>query len=908
MLDFANEVKIRKSNGGGSGLAIAVQIVTDKMKAALRTLGFSNEEISKLKPEVIQRILASYCADPVPGFECLPPCDRTSPAHRKAVIEFWSLPEEHLGEGLESFREPRAQELLNANGIYLKSYEPGERSTTCKECSHKRKPANQKKECLSVKIDDRGATWYCHNCQWKGPQKGQRTASKTADDRPGTSVGAGGFLEKLRPGGPWVSTAIVPDGKTTTITACTADQVEAFVREHNGKRNLYYSVNPTRTAMSKKAAKTDIAAIEYVLADLDPADGETPEAAKARYLEQLNGAFEPKPTAAVDSGNGIQGLWRLQERIVLGEPINGKFSAEDQAKIDDVEARVAAVMRRLGAKPGTQNIDRVLRLPDTINLPNEKKRKEGRTECPTKLLWFNDASYPLDAFPKEKPGKEKPDKKKAAGREKDELARAISESAPQGKRSEAVWFVINEMLRRGYRTEAIMRVLLNRNNGVSEHVYDQSEPHEYAARQVEQAIEKIEFSCNDKGKILPTASNIRIALLNLGVSVRYDQFADRSLLDGLPGYGPALEDAAVNHLWLQFMQRLHFSPNLELMRIVVDDTARLNSFHPVRDYLDALQWDGVPRIDKWLITYAGAEDSKYTRAVGALVLIAGVRRIRQPGCKFDEMLILEQPQQGTEKSSSLAVLAVQEDWFTDDLPLNVEGKRVIETLRGRWIVEAAELSGMKKADVGHLNAMLSRRIDRARMAWGRLPIEAPRECIVIGTTNKSEYLRDTTGNRRFWPVLIMQFDLDALRRDRDQLWAEAAAREAKGESIRLPRELWPEAAKEQQQRLADDPFVAVLADHLGHREGKIKAADVWEILNLHGAQLTQDTYARAAEAMKRIGWTRPNKAGTARFDGQLMVAYVRGNSDKQIDVSRDRDGLHVTEKYENDDDPPDYYE
>ena len=220
---------------------------------------------------------------------------------------------------------------------------------------------------------------------------------------------------------------------------------------------------------------------------------------------------------------------------------------------------------------------------------------------------------------------------------------------------------------------------------------------------------------------------------------------------------------------------------------------------------------------------------------------------------------------------------------------------MIETLRGRWIVEAAELSGMRKADVEHLKAMLSRRIDRARMAYGRLPIEAPRQCVVIGTTNKSEYLRDTTGNRRFWPVLVVRFDLDALRRDRDQLWAEAAAREAKGESIRLARELWPEAAKEQRQRLADDPFVAVLANHLGHLEGKIKAADVWEILNLHGAQLTQDVYARAAEAMKRIGWKRPNKAGTARFDGRLMAAYVRGDSRKTIKVLRDRDGLYVTE-------------
>ena len=221
------------------------------------------------------------------------------------------------------------------------------------------------------------------------------------------------FLEKLRPGGPWVLTAIVPDGSTETITAPTPDEVDAFVRKHNGKRNLYYSVNPTRTAMSKKTAKTDIAAIEYALADLDPADGETSDAAKARYLAKLSGTV--KPTAVIDSGNGIQCLWRLQERIELGEPVRVekknegqygaerelKFSPEDQAKIDDVEVRVAEIMTRLGSKAGTQNIDRILRLPGTTNLPNAVKRKDGRVACPTKLLWFNGASYPLDAFPKE---------------------------------------------------------------------------------------------------------------------------------------------------------------------------------------------------------------------------------------------------------------------------------------------------------------------------------------------------------------------------------------------------------------------------------------------------------------------------------------------------------------------------
>jgi predicted P-loop ATPase len=297
--------------------------------------------------------------------------------------------------------------------------------------------------------------------------------------------------------------------------------------------------------------------------------------------------------------------------------------------------------------------------------------------------------------------------------------------------------------------------------------------------------------------------------------------------------------------------------------------------------LSALKWDGVRRLDTWLTTYAGAKDDNYVRAVGALTLIAAVRRVRQPGCKFDEMLVLES-EQGTNKSTALAVLAVHEEWFADDLPLGIEGKRVIEMLRGRWIVEAAELSGMKKVDVEHLKALLSRRTDRARLAWGRLPIEAPRQCIVIGSTNKSEYLRDTTGNRRFWPVLIEVFDLVALRRDRDQLWAEAVMREAAGESIRLAEELWPTATHEQKQRLADDPYVALLADHLGNVEGKIKAVDVWTILDLHGASLTQDSFARAAEAMRRIGWVRPNSAGTARFrGGSPQAAYVRGPREKR---------------------------
>ena len=213
------------------------------------------------------------------------------------------------------------------------------------------------------------------------------------------------FLAQLRPGGPWLLVAIDPDGGDN-IEAITAQQqadVSSFVQRWNGKRNLYYMVNPTRQALDKKPKKTDIAAIEYLLADLDPAKDETPAAAKARYRAQLE-AMQPAPAAVIDSGNGLNALWRLATALPLGAPVpNAKgnlvFSAEDKATIADVEARCKAMMERLGSAAGTQNIDRILRLPATLNLPTKAKRAAGRVPCATALLWFNGATCTLDDFP-----------------------------------------------------------------------------------------------------------------------------------------------------------------------------------------------------------------------------------------------------------------------------------------------------------------------------------------------------------------------------------------------------------------------------------------------------------------------------------------------------------------------------
>jgi hypothetical protein len=335
-------------------------------------------------------------------------------------------------------------------------------------------------------------------------QNGQDTSDefRKADKRQQTE--AVQFLEQLRPGGPWPLTAIEPDGPTETITAIPAQTVDEFVRRYNGKWNIYYSVNPTRTRMNKKASKTDIAQIEYALADLDPKDDETPDEAKERYLKQLKGDFEPKPTAIIDSGNGIQCLWRLPEPIKLGNPIKGPaskmaFLPEDQAKIADVEKRIEQIMLRLGSKAGTQNIDRILRLPGTTNVPNAKKRKAGRVNCPTKLLRFGGEAYPLDAFPMPKA-----DGAKTNGHDNNEKATDLGPSLNRlldvdgagtcSSRSELLFAFIGRALRKGVDEEVIVAACLDdryRGRGIYEHCRENEDRERgYVKRQIKQAREK----------------------------------------------------------------------------------------------------------------------------------------------------------------------------------------------------------------------------------------------------------------------------------------------------------------------------------------------------------------------------------------------------------------------------------
>jgi predicted P-loop ATPase len=366
----------------------------------------------------------------------------------------------------------------------------------------------------------------------------------------------------------------------------------------------------------------------------------------------------------------------------------------------------------------------------------------------------------------------------------------------------------------------------------------------------------------------------------LGVTVTYDAFLDSVRIEGPDGKADRyLDDAALNALWLTVDERCGFLPVKNFFQDVVENEAHKRSFHPVREYLAGLTWDGKLRIDNWLTTYLGAAETPYTRAVGRLCLVAAVRRIRQPGCKFDEMVILESGQ-GFDKSSALATLAAQAEWFSDDVSLNLKGKEAIEQLAGKWIVEVPELKGMRRGESENHKSFLSRQIDRGRQAYGRRRSEVPRQCVFIGTTNHERYLKDSTGNRRYWPVAVVKFDIQMLRRDRNQLWAEAAAAESGGESIRLDPSLYAAAAAEQELRREGDAWEDVLRDAFMDEDGndingRVRAEDVWRIIGVIKENRDGLRNARLGDAMRLLGWERMKNP--QRRYRKRCCAYVRGD-------------------------------
>jgi predicted P-loop ATPase len=613
---------------------------------------------------------------------------------------------------------PTVQELLEQKGIRLKDYQTGQHSTTCPECSHTRSKANQKKECLSVKVDSQGvgATWCCQHCGWtggvvnghaRGQQRHQVYIYHAADgtlafrkvrgfDKNGEKTF---WIQRFDAKGGWIK----------------------GTKDKNGNRLVDTSILYRLPEVVKAiAAGSDIACVE----------GEK----DADRLWSLGIPATCNAHGAADPLKNKQPKWRREH----SEQLRG-------AKLVVIPDHDPA---------GYWHADTTCKL--SLGIAKRVRYLKLAEHWPS-IPKGGDSSDYLDA-----PG------------HKPEEFKALFENA-------------------------------------SEHLPPPSPP-KPAPQDTEYMLKFSDLACN--------VGNVIRALEHepeLTNAFAYDEMLRaevllRPLFRKEPNFKPRpVTDADVTAVqtWLQWkgFRKLGSGATHE----AVNKHARDHAFHPVRDYLDRLCWDGKPRLATWLHDHLGAEQNEYTEEIGTLFLIGMVARVLQPGCKLDYMLILE-GSQGTTRSTVCAILAGE--YFSDHLP-PIKGKECSQHLRGKWLIEVAELRAQSGASVDEFKEFLSRQVERYRPPWGKKEVHEPRQCVFIATTNKDIYLHDETGNRRFWPVKAGEINLDMLRHDRDQLFAEAVS------LYRGGVHWWPDAdfeqrciAGEQETRFETDAWEPLIKRYL----------------------------------------------------------------------------------------------
>ena len=399
--------------------------------------------------------------------------------------------------------------------------------------------------------------------------------------------------------------------------------------------------------------------------------------------------------------------------------------------------------------------------------------------------------------------------------------------------------------------------------------------------------DELEWPVIERGKPHRSAlPNVAFWLKQRGIRAEFNEFNHRVEIQ-IDGIKSEFTDREV----LRVVSEMHEAGCVVTEGAVhagVKHEAFRNAFHPVRDYLDGLKWDKKPRLERLLIDYFGADDTPVNRAIGKAWMIGAVRRVRQPGVKFDHILTL-QGEQGAGKSTFFRVLA-SDDWFNDNLDIGATSKETIENISGAWIVEHAELSNMANRDVERVKQFASTQVDRARTAWERTAKSVPRQFVCGATVNQTTFLRDDTGNRRFWICTVKRLDEAALVRDRDQLWAEAAHRDLLKEPINIPAELWPDVAQLNEKFAVADPIAdqteAVLSTL--QSDAVVPAFDLACAVGVPDVTRQGGKVAQSiALGARRAGWASTNRA-LPGFRGQKQRQYrsTRAPAETKLRVFR----------------------
>lgn len=333
----------------------------------------------------------------------------------------------------------------------------------------------------------------------------------------------------------------------------------------------------------------------------------------------------------------------------------------------------------------------------------------------------------------------------------------------------------------------------------------------------------LKLETNDSGAVKSIPLNMKLILENdpvLAEKFYLDEFAGRIYITGTLPWDPKYsivrmwddtDDAGLRN----YFSDAYRVTGKEKIADALAEVIQKKKIHPLKNYLSGLQWDGIPRMDTLLTDYLGANDNEYTRAAIHKCLTAAVARVFRPGVKFDTMIILNGPQ-GVGKSTFWRTLGL--NWYSDSLG-TFEGKEASELLQGYWIIEVGELAGLNKAEMNTIKGFLSKQEDIYRAPYGRRTVSHPRSCIIVGTTNDTEYLRDRTGNRRFWPIDLCQVPATKsvwadLANEVPQIWAEAVECYKRAEPLHMDSILEKMAQTKQEEHRESDPKEGVILSFL----------------------------------------------------------------------------------------------
>ena len=353
--------------------------------------------------------------------------------------------------------------------------------------------------------------------------------------------------------------------------------------------------------------------------------------------------------------------------------------------------------------------------------------------------------------------------------------------------------------------------------------------------------------------------NLMLHLANvpgLGKSIRYNSFTGRVEWKGEP-----LQDEDIVDIRLM-IEDAGFEPTTSDVYPAVVRFAHDNTFDPVLDYLNDLEWDKVPRIDRWLQTYMDAPDHGIISVFGSKFLIGAVARIYQPGCQMDNMLVFE-GKQGAGKTTGVSALFGREYMISSIS--DFKSKEASIALQGRWCAEIAELAALKKTDITEVKKFITETVDQYRPVHGKLTVDKPRRCVFIGTTNERQYLKDATGNRRFWPVPCGDVDVSRITQDRDQLWAEAVTRFRQGEKWWIENlEDLSQAEAIQSDRAEQEPWGEIIDAWLddpqrAHLKFVTTTLILREAVRKDASQMTREDEMRVGKHLDRRGWAHARR-------------------------------------------------